>query len=102
MKNRQKSAEIKQTLFMHIILANTYIILGGVLFFSLRQNRKINKQLQARNEEILEQKNKVEEISAKAQEANEARVNFFTNMSHEFRTPLTLILAPLEELMANM
>ena len=77
------------------------IILGGLAFHSLRENRKINKQLHLQNLEISEQKQKIEEISAKAKTAHEAKVNFFTNISHEFRTPLTLILGPLEELLSN-
>ena len=87
--------------YILIFLLLAAIALGGIVFFSLRRNRKINKQLQLRNQEILEQKDKIEEISAKAQESNEAKVNFFTNISHEFRTPLALILAPLEELLTN-
>ena len=77
------------------------ITLGGITFYSLREIRKVNKKLHLQNLEILDQKNKIEEMSAKAQAANEAKVNFFTNISHEFKTPLTLILAPLEELLAK-
>ena len=77
------------------------LTLGGVILYSLRENRKINKKLQLQNLEITDQRNQLVEMSAKAQSANEAKVNFFTNISHEFRTPLTLILGPLEELLAN-
>jgi DNA-binding response OmpR family regulator len=41
----------------------------------------------------------MEQLNTKKQEElNESKMQFFTNISHEFRTPLTLILAPLEEM----
>jgi len=81
-----------------LILALT---LGSIAFYSLRNNRKTNKMLASQNEEILLQRNQLIEMTAKAKEATDAKFNFFTNISHEFRTPLTLILGPLEEALSS-
>ena len=77
------------------------LILGLILFYYLRENKKINARLALQNEEIISQRNQLIELARQAKEATEAKINFFTNISHEFRTPLTLILGPLEELLAN-
>lgn len=52
----------------------------------------------------LKLKNKLEIAKLNEQkkiEITEAKLNFFTNISHEFRTPLTLIISPLKELLEN-
>ncbi len=77
------------------------LVLGSIAFFSLRINRRINRSLALKNEEILSQRNQLMEMTTRAEEATEAKFNFFTNISHELRTPLTLILAPLEDVLSS-
>jgi ABC-type sugar transport system substrate-binding protein/DNA-binding response OmpR family regulator/nitrogen-specific signal transduction histidine kinase len=103
MLKEQKRIYNNQRTFVYILVLSLVlsIILGGLAFYSLRENRKISKKLQLQNQEILDHQAQIVAMSEKAKAANEAKVNFFTNISHEFRTPLTLILGPLEELLAN-
>ncbi len=77
------------------------LIFGSILAYYLLENKKINKRLAIQNEEIINQRNQLIELSKKANEANDAKIKFFTKISHELRTPLTLILGPLEELLQN-
>lgn len=73
------------------------LMLAGLLVYSRSRNIKANKKLHEQNEEISEQSRQIVLMADKAREANEEKLNFFTNISHELKTPLTLILAPTEE-----
>lgn len=99
----QRQVYNNQQLILDIIVITLVlaIVFGGLAFYWLMENRKINKSLEAKNNEILLQRNQLIEMSARAEAATEAKLNFFTNISHEFRTPLTLILSPVEDMMSN-
>jgi ABC-type sugar transport system substrate-binding protein len=96
----QQAVYNSQQVVLNIIVITLVlaIIFGGLAFYSLVENRKITRSLEAKNTEILDQRNQLVEMSAKAEAATEAKFNFFTNISHEFRTPLTLMLSPLEDI----
>jgi len=77
------------------------LIFGGILYYYLLENKKINKKLALQKEEIADQRNQLIELMARVKEATDAKFNFFTNISHELRTPLTLIMGPLEDSLSS-
>jgi len=52
-------------------------------------------------EAISEQRDQLIALSKNLEDATQAKLVFFTNISHEFRTPLTLLLGPLENIVKN-
>jgi signal transduction histidine kinase/AraC-like DNA-binding protein/ActR/RegA family two-component response regulator len=75
------------------------IVLGGILLKSLRAKNEMNKILEVKNREVLEHEQQIVHMSDELRTATNAKVEFFTNISHEFRTPLSLILGYIESLL---
>lgn len=94
--NTQKNA-------LYVTLASLLIVmvLGGWALYLYRSKQTAYRTLERQNQEILDQKDQIETVSAQARLATEEKLRFYSYISHEFNTPLSLILTPTEDLLSK-
>lgn len=80
------------------------LLVGGLLlvvYKALRSKNRLNKELSSQKKQLEEQRDQLIQLSHQLEEATHAKLVFFTNISHDFRTPLTLVADPVEQLLAD-
>lgn len=86
------------------------LVLAGFLFFFLvrafwvknRLNTELSsqkQQLEQQRDQLQAQRDQLIVLSHQLEEATHAKLAFFTSVSHDFRTPLTLIADPINQLL---
>lgn len=82
-----------QTIWRNVLGAGlVLIVLATLIIYKLQRSRT------QKAKQLLETQ---QSLNDKLKEIDQVKSRFFANISHEFRTPLTLILAPIEEKLAN-
>lgn len=89
-----------QRMFLYACIV-ILLLVGVLLVFVVRAfwtKNRLNAELSKQKQQLEEQRDQLIMLSRQLEDATHAKLSFFTNVSHDFRTPLTLIADPVEQL----
>lgn len=94
----QRYAARTNILYATVAIAVLLAILIFVLLRSYWNSKRHHRLMAHRNEELARQRDELDSLYRQLQEATGSKLTFFTNVSHDLRTPLTLIADPVNQL----
>ena len=92
-----------QRMFLYACIVIIALV-GALLFFVVRAfwtKNRLNTELSRQKQQLEEQRDQLITLSRQLEDATHAKLSFFTNVSHDFRTPLTLIADPVDQLLQS-
>lgn len=101
----QLESEARRERLLRWVFAGSTLALALLSWFALRLGRlrrRQNQALQAKNQQITEDRELISRQAKELEQLAAAKNRFFTNISHELRTPLTLIISPLEQVLQQV
>lgn len=101
--NEYLSRYSAQTMFLYacLIILLLFAALLAIIVRAYWTKNRMNMELSRQKKKLEEQRDQLISLSKQLEEATHAKLVFFTNVSHDFRTPLTLVADPVEQLLEN-
>lgn len=101
--NEYLSRYSAQTMFLYacLIILLLFAALLAIIVRAYWTKNRINMELSRQKKKLEEQRDQLISLSKQLEEATHAKLVFFTNVSHDFRTPLTLVADPVEQLLED-
>lgn len=81
-----------------LLLMGLLLLLALYVIHVYRSVRRKNRELKRTNLQVEQQKEELAEANRYIEKSTTQKLQFFTNITHEIKTPLTLILGPLGKL----